>query len=64
MRQTIAYCVWAASAAFMLLNGGLLNPDAMLLTLVGIIAGFLIICIPDGLEGLDGMNDTNNNARK
>ena len=57
MRQTIAYCVWAASAAFMLLNGGLLNSNTMLLTLIGIIAGFLVLCVPDGLDGLDGMSD-------
>ncbi|MBR1725777.1 MAG: hypothetical protein IJ724_03870 [Muribaculaceae bacterium] len=60
MRQTIAYCVWAASAAFMLLNGWVLNETTMLVTLIGIIAGFLVLCVPDCLEGLDGMNDTNN----
>ena len=57
MRQTVSYCVWAASVAFMLLNGGVLNETTMLLTLVGIIAGFLVLCLPDGLDGLDGMND-------
>jgi len=60
MRQTLAYCVWAASAAFMLLNGGVECFTTMLVTLIGIIAGFLVLCVPDGLEWLDGMNDTNN----
>lgn len=57
---TLSYCIWAATAAYFCMNGGFLNPDTMLLTLAGIIAGFLILCIPDGLEGMDGMNDTNN----
>lgn len=57
MRQTLAYCVWAASAAFMLLNGGVECFTTMLVTLIGIIAGFLVLCIPDGLDGLDGMSD-------
>lgn len=55
--NTLSYCIWAATAAYFALNGGLLNSDTMLLTLIGIIAGFLVLCIPDGLDGLDGMND-------
>lgn len=55
--NTLSYCIWAATAAYFCMNGGLLNSDTMLLTLVGIIAGFLVLCIPDGLDGLDGMND-------
>lgn len=62
--NTLSYCIWAATAAYFCMNGGLLNSDTMLLALVGIIAGFLVLCIPDGLDGLDGLNDTNNNARK
>lgn len=41
----------------MLLNGGVECFTTMLVTLIGIIAGFLVLCVPDGLEGLDGMND-------
>lgn len=55
--NTLSYCIWAATAAYFALNGGLLNSDTMLLTLIGIIAGFLVLCVPDGLDGLDGMND-------
>lgn len=58
--NTLSYCIWAATAAYFALNGGLLNSDTVLITLIGIIAGFLVLCIPDGLDGLDGMSDTNN----
>lgn len=58
--NTLSYCIWAATAAYFCMNGGLMNSDTILLTLVGIIAGFLVLCLPDGLEGLDGMSDTNN----
>lgn len=64
MKKTISYCIWLSAGAYWLTNGGECSMHATLMMLVGIIAGFLVLCLPDGLEGLDGMNDLSDRNKK
>lgn len=57
MRKILAKCVWAASAAYYVFNGGEDCMASCLMLLVGIVIGFLVLALPDGYSGMNGSSD-------